>query len=697
MSSPYDLVILADTPVGYWKIDELTGVTAFDSSGNGLDGTFQVVPSLGNAALAPGLGTCANFSTGGGGGAPIVVPHDSLFDFASGSFTLECWLNFPPTGAGFTEFLTKGFGTSYRFLLDSQAPEYWVAVANAADPNPLSNATTYHLVTVVDSVANNSTIWVNGILVATGTYVNGSTDTTSPLCLAALRNTSGGFIRQYSGLGSNFAIYASALTGAQVLAHYTAGITSPVTVPNVVGDDDATARAAIIAAGLTVGTVTTAVDPSAVGTVLSQSPIAGSAANAGDPVSLVESAGPATVVPNVIGLLDAAARAAITAAALTASATIITDLSPAGTVLSQAPAGGSAASFGDLVILEESSGPATGTVPDVTGLTIAAASAAIVAAGFSVGTIDVPYNNTVPAGQVFDQSPAGGSTAFVGSPVDIIASNGPEPLTVPNVIGMTDADAASLLTSLLLRHTVTFGFNTVVPAGIIYSQAPSAGQPIAQGGTVSYIVSLGPPVPLLIVPFNVEQTVISQYANSPTLLQLIQNMNAYIDPATNFAAFFNNIWNIDTADTFGLNIWGRILGVSRVIPIPGDNDSFGFDNADSPPDWQTWGNALDPLAGGPFFGGQIGTGSYTLDDAAYRTLLLAKALANIANMSAPSLNQLVSNLFPGRGRAFTTNGRNMTMTYVFEFALSTIELAILQSSGVLPNPAGVTVGITVTP
>jgi hypothetical protein len=39
----------------------------------------------------------------------------------------------------------------------------------------------------------------------------------------------------------------------------------------------------------------------------------------------------------------------------------------------------------------------------------------------------------------------------------------------------------------------------------------------------------------------------------------------------------------------------------------------------------------------------------------------------------------------------------MAMTYQFNFALTTIELAILQYSGVLPHPAGVGVTISVTP
>ncbi|HDT2505328.1 TPA: DUF2612 domain-containing protein, partial [Enterobacter hormaechei subsp. oharae] len=39
------------------------------------------------------------------------------------------------------------------------------------------------------------------------------------------------------------------------------------------------------------------------------------------------------------------------------------------------------------------------------------------------------------------------------------------------------------------------------------------------------------------------------------------------------------------------------------------------------------------------------------------------------------------------------NDGEMVMSYVFEFQLSTAELAIVQSSGALPAPIGVTVNI----
>ena len=40
---------------------------------------------------------------------------------------------------------------------------------------------------------------------------------------------------------------------------------------------------------------------------------------------------------------------------------------------------------------------------------------------------------------------------------------------------------------------------------------------------------------------NVEQTIISQYANSATISQLVRNMNTYLDPRADFDAFLASV------------------------------------------------------------------------------------------------------------------------------------------------------------
>lgn len=179
----------------------------------------------------------------------------------------------------------------------------------------------------------------------------------------------------------------------------------------------------------------------------------------------------------------------------------------------------------------------------------------------------------------------------------------------------------------------------------------------------------------------------SEFANSPVMLQLINNMNAYLDEQANFQGFLNTIWNIRNAVGFGLDFWGSVLQTSRLLQIAAAGPFFGFDQ----------GGSMYPFGQGVFLQYLGETTTYSLPDSSYRTLLLAKALANITRTTIPALNQLISNLFTGRGRCYCTDLGNMAMTYTFEFVLLSVELAILQQSGVLIHPTGVAVTIVQLP
>lgn len=177
---------------------------------------------------------------------------------------------------------------------------------------------------------------------------------------------------------------------------------------------------------------------------------------------------------------------------------------------------------------------------------------------------------------------------------------------------------------------------------------------------------------------DVERTIISQYANSPTLVQLVRNMNKYVDPRADVDAFFDHVWNINTAQGFGLDIWGRIVGVRRELSLIPPLDFFGFEEGLGAPFDQK-----------PFFD-RLGVNlTYELSDDAYRQLILVKALSNIAATSARSLNQILQNLFAGRGRCYVLDLGDMTLQYTFEFQLTQYEYAIVTQSGALPRPAGV--------
>lgn len=175
-------------------------------------------------------------------------------------------------------------------------------------------------------------------------------------------------------------------------------------------------------------------------------------------------------------------------------------------------------------------------------------------------------------------------------------------------------------------------------------------------------------------------TIQAQYANSPTLRQLIDSMSQYFDPSTDFDNFYDAVWNVDTATGFGLDIWGKIVGVSRTLTIPGALTYFGFVEQ---------GSTSQPFGQAPFYAGTPATQSYNLTDDAYRNLILTKALANISAGNASSINTLLRNLFAGRGKCYVIDLGGMKMMFTFEFELQPYEIAVLTQSGVIPRPGGV--------
>jgi hypothetical protein len=181
--------------------------------------------------------------------------------------------------------------------------------------------------------------------------------------------------------------------------------------------------------------------------------------------------------------------------------------------------------------------------------------------------------------------------------------------------------------------------------------------------------------------FDVWKTVISQYANSDRLTMLITNFDEYIDQTQNLDAFFDLMFNVDTAQGYGLDVWGRIVGVTRTLHIANPGLFFGFDEAST--------LSAQPLNQAAFYTGASLTSNFQLSDSSFRTLIFAKALSNISDGSIKSINQLLLNLFPGRGNAYVADTGNMTLAYTFKFVLTSVELAILGQSGVLPKPVGV--------
>jgi hypothetical protein len=185
--------------------------------------------------------------------------------------------------------------------------------------------------------------------------------------------------------------------------------------------------------------------------------------------------------------------------------------------------------------------------------------------------------------------------------------------------------------------------------------------------------------------FNPWTTIIAQYANSPRLTAMILSFNTAMDMTKPLEDFYDMIWNIQTAVGYGLDVWGRIVGVQRAIQIPGNVSLFGFGEA---------GSSWTGFNQGGFYSGESISQNYILSDADFRTLILAKAAGNISDGSIPAVNKILLTLFPNRGACYVADGLNMSLTYTFLFQLTAPELAIVSQLNVLPNAVGVIINVS---
>lgn len=172
----------------------------------------------------------------------------------------------------------------------------------------------------------------------------------------------------------------------------------------------------------------------------------------------------------------------------------------------------------------------------------------------------------------------------------------------------------------------------------------------------------------------------SQYAASPRILALLVRKAALLDPGKDLMLWYDGIFNPRTAEGVGLDIWGRIVGIGRKLWVE-NTDFFGFH-----------GQNLKGFDQAPFWIQSLASGQVDLSDEAYRFLIFYKAAANIGESTMQALNSLLNSLFAetrDQGFCYVIETEPMHIMAVFNFYLTSYELALIQQYGLLDRPAGV--------
>ncbi len=267
-----------------------------------------------------------------------------------------------------------------------------------------------------------------------------------------------------------------------------------VPVPDVAGQTQEAALQMLRAEGLVGNLVPETNDEIEAGIVIRTDPAANEPAEVGSIVTVYVSSGPAEVpVPPVVGQSLETARQLIQDAGLTVGQ--VTERPDAnfepGVVLEQNPPAGVRVGSLAPINLVVSSGPEVVVIPDVVGDSERDATAELNALGLQVRPQD-EYSETVAEGLVSRTDPVAGAEATIGDTVLVVVSQGPAPVQVPDLRGLTESQARQAVESLGLVLNVSASRQPVTDAaqdGVVVNQVPNPGLTVSKGSTVT--ITLG--------------------------------------------------------------------------------------------------------------------------------------------------------------------------------------------------------------
>jgi eukaryotic-like serine/threonine-protein kinase len=164
----------------------------------------------------------------------------------------------------------------------------------------------------------------------------------------------------------------------------------------------------------------------------------------------------------------------------------------AGRVFDQEPDAGTEFERGEQVVVFVARGLGTVGVPRVVGMQVTEAFETLQAARLRGDAREV-FSRVRP-GAVIRQQPAPGTQVPRGKAVVLTVSRGRQTVTVPDLIGRTEAEAGASLQRLGLRAVVV-RVPTREQPGTVIAQRPTAGQRVPRGAAVQINVSRGAPTP----------------------------------------------------------------------------------------------------------------------------------------------------------------------------------------------------------
>lgn len=152
------------------------------------------------------------------------------------------------------------------------------------------------------------------------------------------------------------------------------------------------------------------------------------------------------------------------------------------------------------------------------------------------------------------------------------------------------------------------------------------------------------------VPSKASIAIQSQYAHAPNFKALAEIFHNALDATEQLDQLLKDVADARTAKGVFLDWWGKRVGVDRLIEVDGEFIRF--------------------------------------DDDYYRFLIMYRALCNISDSSAATMNRLLSQLTDQQ--VFIVDYQNMSIrSIVVVGSMSDLQITILRAYGLLNRPMGV--------
>ncbi|TFC96652.1 MULTISPECIES: Stk1 family PASTA domain-containing Ser/Thr kinase [Cryobacterium] len=273
--------------------------------------------------------------------------------------------------------------------------------------------------------------------------------------------------------------------------YFGSGPGSDVPVPSLTSSSPENATSQLTALGLEVALGTEFSGTIPAGLVSSTDPESGTRVAKDSTVTLLVSQGPQPItLPVLAGLSSDAAAAAVTDlnAGIGATDSIFDDTVESGLVISATREldGTDVSQGGDyfqgmnvnLVV-------SLGSVPDVAGETVDDATAILADKGLLANSGEEVYSDSVDAGNVIRAVPVNEGAVRVGDTYSLTVSRGPEPVIIPDVVGMPWNEGKQALTDLGFKLSYNLGADAIAALLNVASTDPVAGTPAEKGSTIT--------------------------------------------------------------------------------------------------------------------------------------------------------------------------------------------------------------------